>query len=185
MKNLSTAIMLLDDRVRAIAVTYEKIDYNEDTTKQMKYSPAYLATGKLPSGAVLFKTMDESITVGSYVVVPTNTRHSMTVCKVVGVDVVVDFDNMDEVYWIVDTVDTAPFEQIRQDEELVLIAMKKSADDKKRKAAREAFAEHIPDNLPMIGGTVAPPPPTKTSPVTQAAKPAGDTRPSRDDEIQF
>ena len=155
MKNLSTAIMLLDERVRAVAVTYEKIDYDEDTTKQMKYSPAYLASGKLPKGAVLFKTMDESIKVGSYVIVPTNTRHSMTVCKVVGVDVVVDFDDPNEIYWIVGTVDTAPFEQIRQDEEQVLIAMKKSADAKKREEARAAFAESVPDNLPRIGGPEA------------------------------
>ena len=154
MKNLSTAIMLLDDRVRAIAVTYEKIDYHEDTTKQMKYSPAYLASGSLPAGAVLFKTMDESIEVGTYVIVPTNTRHGMTVCKVVGVDVPVDFDDTNEVYWVVGTVDTAPFEQIRQDEEKVLLSVKKSADDKKREEARASFMDGLPKNLPQIGGPV-------------------------------
>jgi hypothetical protein len=166
MKNLSTAIMLLDPRVRAIAVTYEKIDYNEDTTKQMKYSPAYLATGSLPSGAVLFKTMDPDITVGTYVIVPTNTRHGMTVCKVVGVDVPVNFEDQDEVYWIVGTVDTAPFEKIRQEEEQVLLAVKKSADDKMRDEARAAFMDGLPSNLPQIGGPDVSGEPTEPETIT-------------------
>lgn len=33
MKNYSTAIFLINEDVRAIAVTYEKIDLNQDTTK--------------------------------------------------------------------------------------------------------------------------------------------------------
>ena len=81
--NHSTAIFLINNDVRAIAVTYEKIDLAKDTTKMMKYQAAYLSGGRLPDGAVVFKTMDTAIKVDDFVIVPTDTRHGMTVCKVV------------------------------------------------------------------------------------------------------
>lgn len=156
MKNESLKILLLDDQVRVIAVTYEKIDYNADTTKMRQFSPAYLSSGKLPEGAMLFKTTDPDIKVGTFVIVPTNTRHGMTVCKVVGVDVDVDFDSSTEVYWVVDKVDTAPFEQIRQDEERVLLSMKAVSDRKRREEARASFMEGMPDDVNQLklGGPV-------------------------------
>lgn len=76
--NYSTAIFLINKDVRAIAVTYEKIDMNQDTTK-MKFSAPYLSGGKLPTGATVFKTMDPKVKVDDYVTVPTDTRHGMTV----------------------------------------------------------------------------------------------------------
>ena len=60
--NYSTAIFLISDEVRAINVTYER-DGDAKRT--------------------LFKTFSKTIKIDDYVVVETNTRHHMTVCKVV------------------------------------------------------------------------------------------------------
>ena len=149
--NYSTAIFLINKDVRAIAVTYEKIDLSKDTT-QMKYTAAYLSGGKLPEGAVVFKTMDPTIKVDDYVIVPTDTRHGMTVCKVVAVDIEVDFDSTKECHWIVGTVNTHEFEQIRQQEEQAIIAIKtgevKNRQDKLRTDLMAALGDHVL-NIPM------------------------------------
>lgn len=149
--NYSTAIFLINKDVRAIAVTYEKIDLNKDTT-QMKYQPAYLSGGKLPVGAVVFKTMDQDIDVNDYVIVPTDTRHGMTVCKVVATDIEVDFESDQECHWIVGTVNTHGFEQIRQQEEKAILAIKagevKNKQDKLRNDMLAALGDHALD-IPM------------------------------------
>lgn len=129
--NFSTAIFLINDDVRAIAVTYEKIDLTKDTT-QMKYQPAYLSGGKLPDGAVVFKTFDQSIQVNDYVIVPTDTRHGMTVCQVVAADIEVDFESDKDCHWIVGKVDTTDFERVRQEEEKAIIKIKEAQVGKRR-----------------------------------------------------
>lgn len=149
-KNYSTAAFLVNPEVRAIAVTYEKIDLNEDTTKQMKYTPGYLSAGKLPNGAVIFKSIDKTIKVGDFVIVPTDTRHGMTVCKVVAVDVEIDQDNTAECYWLVGTVDTAEFEQIRQWEENVIVEIKNSAVRKQRDQLSKDLMDSVGNDLPKL-----------------------------------
>ena len=154
--NYSTAIFLANQDVRCVAVTYEKIDVTKDTTKQ-KYVPAYLSGGKLPEGAVLFKTFDKDISVNDLVIVPTNTRHGFTVCKVVGVDIDVDFDNQDPMHWIVGKVDTAPFERVRQQEEKMIIELRASQKDKRRRELRQDLLGQIdPDAVKRIPMFTAP-----------------------------
>lgn len=147
--NYSTAIFLINKDVRAIAVTYEKIDLNKDTT-QMKYQPAYLSGGKLPEGAVVFKTMDPAVQINDFVIVPTDTRHGMTVCKVVATDIEVDLESDKECHWIVGTVDTKPFEHLRQMEEQAIIALKRAEVDKKRDAMRADLLKSLGSNVPQI-----------------------------------
>ena len=153
--NPSTAIFLIDEGVRAVAVTYDAIDLNKDTTK-MKFTPAYLASGKLPTGAVLFKTMDKEIQVDDFVIVPTNTRHGMTVCQVKAVDVDVDFDSDDEVHWLVGKVDTAPFEAVRQQEEKILVAVKDAETGAKRKELSDNLKASLGDKFSNIPQLAAP-----------------------------
>lgn len=152
MKNYSTAIFLINKSARAIAVTYEKIDLNQDTTK-LKFQPAYLSGGKLPDGAVVFKTMDKDIAVNDFVIVPTDTRHGMTVCKVVAVDVEIDFESSNECHWLIGTVNTIDFEDIRQQEEKAIIAIKAAEVNQKKEALSNALLENLKNSgvdIPML-----------------------------------
>lgn len=141
-QNHSTLIFLVNDEVRAVAVTYEKIDLSQDTTK-MKYNPEYLSAGRLPKGAVIFKTMDPDLKVDDFVIVPTDTRHGMTVCKVVAVDVEIDYTSMEECHWIVGTVDTREFERLRQQEDKMIQAVKAAKVNESRNKLRDSLLANI------------------------------------------
>jgi len=167
--NYSTAIFLINSNVRAIAVTYEKIDLTKDTT-QMKYQPAYLSGGKLPDGAAVFKTMDPDIKVDDFVIVPTDTRHGMTVCKVVATDIEIDLQSDKECHWIVGTVDTSEFESVRQQEEKAIVAIKagkvKAEQDKLRQEMLAALGDNVA-NIPMQNVIEHRPAPETTAPETE------------------
>ena len=116
--NYSTAVFLINDRARAVLATYEAGDNAART---------------------LFKTFDQTMKVGDFVTVPTNTRHKMTVVKVVEVDVDFDPDTTAEVQWIVGKVDTTIFEQTLAQEEAAISAIKSAELRAKRKRLREAL----------------------------------------------
>lgn len=141
-QNHSTLIFLINEDVRAIAVTYEKIDLSQDTTK-MKYNPEYLSQGRLPKGAVVFKTMDPAIKVDDFVIVPTDTRHGMTVCKVVAVDIEIDFSSEQECHWIVGTVDTREFERLRQQEDAMIATVKAAKVNDERNRLRDSLLANL------------------------------------------
>lgn len=147
--NFSTAIFLINKDVRAIAVSYDKIDMDADTTK-MKYQPAYLSGGGVPKGSEIYKTLDESIKVGDFVVVPTNTRHGMTVCQVVAVDVEIDFDSDEECHWIVGNVSMENFEKTRQGEDQAIQAMKAAQVNKKRNELSDTMLANMGDDIPKL-----------------------------------
>lgn len=116
--NLSTAVFLINDDARAVMVTYE-------------------AHEKAPR--TMFKTFDKGIKVDDYVVVPTDTRHNLTVCKVVEVDVDVDFDNATQISWIVGRVDLADVTQIKAQEDKAVEAIKAAEKLKKRKELSDSM----------------------------------------------
>lgn len=121
--NLSTAVFLLpDSTVRAIMVTYE----SHDTAPRE-----------------MFKTFDQNLKVDDYVVVPTNTRHHLTVCKVVAVAVDVDFDSSTQVNWIVGRVDMADVTAIRQQEAAIIDAVKAAEKLKKKNELRDSMSALI------------------------------------------
>ena len=121
--NYSTAIFLINTHVRAILATYEE---GESATR------------------TLFKTLNEDIGVGDFVVVPTESRHHMTVCKVVETDVDVDFEDATSVKWIIGRVDAAEYEQTLEQEAKAIQAIKSAEMRKKREDLRAAmFADHI------------------------------------------
>lgn len=114
--NYTTAIFLVSDDVRCITVTYE--DHDE--------APRYM-----------FKSMDDSIKVDDYVVIPTNSRHKMTVAKVVEVDEEIDLDKDIDMKWIVGTIDTVDFENLKEQEEAAMKIIK-GAERRRRRAELRA-----------------------------------------------
>ena len=87
--NYSTAIFLINKNVRAVMCNYEP---------------------DAPDKKVMFKTLDMTLKVGDFVIVPTKTRHGMTVSKIVETDVDVDFDSAIPVCWVVAKVDAKDYE---------------------------------------------------------------------------
>lgn len=121
--NYSLAVFLINKNARAVLATYEA----EETAKR-----------------TLFKTLDPTIAVGDFVIVPTNTRHKMTVVKVVEADVDVDFESRDQVEWIIGRVDSSGFKETLAQEGQALTAIKSAELRKKRDDLRQAlFADHI------------------------------------------
>lgn len=127
--NYSTAIFLISDKARAIMATYESYD---DAPRTM------------------FKTLDPKIAVDDYVLVPTTTRHHMTVCKVVEVDVEPDFDAADEVQWIIGTVNTKDFNDLKAQEGDAITKIKSAEKRKKREELRKALIADAEDDLKAL-----------------------------------
>ena len=116
--NYSKAIFLISNEARAILATYETGDTASRT---------------------LFKTLDPGIAVGDYVVVETCTRHHMTVCKVVETDVDVDFDDSDEIKWIIGTVRRENFDALKAQEADAIAKIRSAEKRKRRNELREAL----------------------------------------------
>jgi len=121
--NYTTAIFLVNRDVRAVLVTYEADEVGKPPTAPRE----------------LFKTFDQSIAVDDLVVVPTATRHLMTVVKVVEVDVEVDFDSNKEAKLIICKTDRSDYDRLLKLEAAAIQAIK-SAEVRKR---REELAEKL------------------------------------------
>lgn len=117
--NYSTAILVLNPDARCLKVTYEVDTVHTVAPREM------------------FKTFDKSLKVGDYVVVPTTTRHNLTVCKVVEVDVDDWMDVSKEIGWIVGSVDMEDAIKVKSWEAAAIESLK---DSEKRKRRRELQA---------------------------------------------
>ena len=84
-------ILLVNDDVRLVKVCYEP-----------------------ESASYVYKTLDQSIAVDDYVVIPTDSRHHMTVARVTAVDAQDDFDLEGNIglKWIIDKVNYPAHKQI-------------------------------------------------------------------------
>lgn len=121
--NYSTAVFLINKHARAIVATYEADDKAPRTT---------------------FKTLDPSIKEGDYVIVETDTRHKITVCKVVETDVDFDFDTPAKMSWVIGKVDRAAFDLTLQQEQSAIAAIKSAELRKKREDLKKSmFADHM------------------------------------------
>lgn len=125
--NYSTAVFLINKAVRAVKVSYERDPANPE---------------KCAGNLTMFKTID-TMKPGDFVVVPTDTRWQMTVCRVEFVDVEVDLESTVQVGWIIGNVDRAAYEEILR-QETNAIATIKSAE--KRKKQEELVAALMKDN---------------------------------------
>lgn len=124
--NYSTALFLVRNDVRAVSVSYE-VD----------------AEGKGKRPFVTYKTMDPSIAVGQYAVIPTDTRHGMTVVRVEEVDVEVDLDSSAPMNWLVGPVDVSAYQAILAAENEAVAAIKSA---EKRRKQEELAAKLLADN---------------------------------------
>lgn len=119
--NYTTVVFLINKNVRAIACTYE-----ENGTQET------------------FKSLDQSIMTGDFVVVPTSTRHKMTVVKVSGTDVDVDFDAPKPMEWVIGKVDRTAYNLTVSQEATAISAIKSAEIRKKRTDLSEAlFADNV------------------------------------------
>ncbi len=118
--NYSTAVMLLNDNIRAVNVTYEPDESAYDTAKRTMY-----------------KTLDASLKVGDLVVVPTDTRHKFTIAKVDEVDVEVDFESTTQVDWIAGNAPIDLYEDILAKENEMITVVKASEKRAKREEIRK------------------------------------------------
>lgn len=126
--NYSNVLFLISDDVRAIRVSYEDNGRN-NTIK---------------------KTFDANIKVGDYVIVETNTRYNMTVCKVVECDVEVDFDSDDQLGWIIARVDLDEFDAIKKQEEVAVAVIKESEKRDKKEALRASIMRSAGNKLKAL-----------------------------------
>lgn len=109
--NYSTAIMLVNENIRAIRCAYEP---TQEGTKEY-----------------LFKSLDKTIKVGDLVVVPSTTRYKRAVVKVTEVDAEVDYDSTVQIEWIVGKIDNADYAAIKNAEQGAIDQIKTV--EKKRK----------------------------------------------------
>lgn len=124
--NYSTAIFLINTRVRAVSCNYEP---------------------DAPDKKVMFKTLDPTIKKDDFVVVPTKTRHGMTVSKVVDVDVDVDFDSGTQVGWIVSKIDQSGYEATVSQEADAIRVITSAERTKKRNELAAALLADSKDAL--------------------------------------
>ena len=133
--NYSTAIFLINDNARAVMCAYES---HETAPRTM------------------FKTMDQTIQEGDFVIVQSGTRHGMTVVKVVDTDPEIepDFDSREDLKWIVGTIDLEDFEALKKQEDEAIAAIKKAEKRKKRADLRRTLMadyEETIRELPIAG----------------------------------
>jgi len=122
--NYSTAVMLVNSNIRAVACSYEPDEKlsNGSTRK---------------SDRVTFKTLDQTLKVGDLVVVPTHTRHMFTVMKVEELDVDVDFEGGPIVEWIIDTVRPESVAKVKEEEASCISKLKAAEKKDQREQLRK------------------------------------------------
>lgn len=130
--NYSRSIFLVSEEARAIMTTYE------------------LDTHSRPADRTMFKTLDPSIQVDDYVVVPTDTRHGMTVVKVAEVDVDPDLESVRQLDWIISAVDRNHFEECKANEDRMISIIKEKEKDRKRRELRETLLAGAEDEIKAL-----------------------------------
>lgn len=124
--NYSKAIFLINPAVRAVMVNYEP---------------------DKPSTNRIYKTLDQSIVPDDYVIIPTDSRHKLTVARVTEVDLDIDMDSPEEVRWIVGVVDRKNYDELVKAEQEGIKTVKAAELRKKREEMKESIFAHHADTL--------------------------------------
>lgn len=135
--NYSMALFLINNRARAIVCSYRP---KEEAKKR--------SSGELNFST--HKTLDPTIKVGDLVVVPTGTRHGMTVVKVEEVDIEVDFESDENVRWIVCRVDPRTYDQHSANEAQAISHMKQLERRKRRAQLRDDLMDGYQDEIKAL-----------------------------------
>lgn len=123
--NYSTAIFLINPKVRAIAAIYEPDTESRKTPR------------------TIFKTFDQTLSVGDYILVPTETRHKMTVNKVVEVDLDPDLESNAQMHWVIGVVDKAAYDDVLAQEARAIELMKAAEKTHAREELRKKMLAHV------------------------------------------
>lgn len=118
--NYSTAVMLINQSIRAVRGKYE-----ENGTPEV------------------FKTIDADLKVDDFAVVESGTRWGLTVVKISAVDVEVDFDSNKEVGWVVQKVNKPGHDNIKRMESQAIDVIKKGELRKRREDIRQNTVDAI------------------------------------------
>ncbi len=132
--NYSTAVFLINPHIRAVVGQYEN---------------------KESAPTVTYKTLDTSIKVGDYVIVPTNTRHNMTVVKITATDVDVDFDSAAQMTWVIGKVDKSQYEDVLAQEQTAIQAIKSAETRRKRDQLRDSMLKDYEEQIKSLPITTA------------------------------
>lgn len=176
--NYTTAMMLINESIRAVKCVYEPEPDDKNKTQPKRE---------------LFKTLDHSLKVGDYVVVPSTTRHKITTVKVVEVDAEVDFESPVQVEWIVGRIDMADYAMIKRIEDTAIERIKAAEKTRKKKELAEKMFEHDKalieglqianlTDLPSLVGPGEPPPAPMGEKIPEAAPAAPGTTKVRDED---
>lgn len=139
-----TMIFVSSDKVRALLVEYEP--------------------GTKTEGLVQVKTLDPSICVGDFVVVPTRTRHKYTVVKVKEADVVPNMEPTHECYWIVGKVEMEDYEKLLENERAVVARLLQIQLNASRRALRSEMQLSDEDMKSLEGRLLSGPAATEPVP---------------------
>lgn len=155
--NSSTMIFLINDDTRCVAGTYEAEEGAPRT---------------------LFKTMDQDLKVGDFVIVQSGTRHDMTVVKIVETDIEPDFDSSKEMKWVIGRIELEDFEKLQKMEakaiEMIQSAEKRRRRDELRKSVFYDQQEKMRElGLTKLDGDALPAPEAPRT--TPAPEPAPET----------
>lgn len=130
--NYSTVIFLTNKHVRAMVAIYEAEP--EEHRKN-------------PNNRTTFKTLDKDLKIGDFIIVPTKTRHNMTVMKIVEADVDVDLDTTTQIDWIIGKIDRKEYEETITNEAAIISAVKSAEIRSKRENLAHALFK---DNLTTL-----------------------------------
>lgn len=123
--NHSKAIFLFSDAARAIHVDYEGSERNPQR--------------------ILAKTMDPNVKAGDFVIVPTDTRHKMTVVKVIAVDVEYDIESPEAVNWVIGVINPADYQDIVAKEQQAISLLRAAEQQATRKKYQEMMFANAGD----------------------------------------
>lgn len=127
--NYSTAVFLINKSARAVKVSYEPDPARPDEA--------------IPGKTYIFKTLDPTIAVRDFVIIPTDTRWQMTIGRVEEVDVEVDFDAPIQLKWIIGRVDLASHNTVLAQEAQAITSIRSAEIRRKRdELARDLFADN-------------------------------------------
>ena len=140
--NYSIAVFLLNDNCRLCRGIFE----------------ADSPDGKSFAKRELLKTFDPTISVGDIVMVPTGTRHGVSVMKIVEVDTDLDIDTQEDVRWVIGKVDQEYYTMLKKQEEQAIAAIKQAELKKKKKAMMETMAMDYVEDLKALPISSAVPP---------------------------
>ena len=148
--NYSTAIFLINKAVRAVKVSYD----------QDKANP-----GSPTGGLTVFKTFDTTLAKGDYVLVPTDTRWNMTVCRVEEINVEIDLETTAQIGWLIGRAERGAYDTVVSEEETAINAIKSA---EKRRKQDELVKALIADNPDLAHLSAVRPGPALPSPKEQA-----------------